>query len=527
MCISPSQKTLGRSKTESARSTIKTALWLVAAILGAAAQPLSVLAREQETNTEATDEQALRETDAPGPDSRAHQLPLTLDDLFARAATLTLKRKAMLAAAAEQRAQVTELKAQALPRLTFEASGAYVNTSAAAPQDARVRPGVDKRLDGERYAWALGFNAPVFGFGRLRDVFVLAEKQEEIIHMGSAVAERRYQEELLRTFSNAILALNEASVAQADLRTREKLLDYVRLETQAGSRPRVDLLQAQAAARAAEARLADAEARSRSGSERLAALLDLPSHEPLRLAQDLSAAGSFFDNMNATLGEKLEVRQARIQMELADIEVEYQRSTRWPILSVFGRASNEVNSFLPPTNLGPARGALEQASLADLFEPERFTYTAGLSLNWTIVEGMAIPARAEKAQASLIQARTQALLSEKEQQTERSESAARLVAAKLGLKAASEGREAAVLLAAQAEQDYRSGQISLRALLETQDDLTTAVQNVFVQWSQKLAVAAQFKIAHGIPLDPKSPMGTTEPGSSRPTPNTTQNGSEE
>lgn len=504
------------SRPETVRLAAPITIWLTAVAIGAA--PSGVPAHAQEDDN--------AKADASKQQPQASQAPLTLDDLFARAATLTLKRKAILAAAAEQRAQVTELKAQALPRLTFEASGAYVNASAAAPQDAEVRPGADKRLDGERYAWALGFNAPVFGFGRLRDVFVLADKQEGIIRLGSAVAERRYQEELLRAFNTAILALNEAAVARADLRSRQKLLDYVRLETQSGARPRVDLLQAQAAAKGAEARLADAEARSRSGSERLAALLDLPADESLVLAQDLSAAGAFFDNMNATPAEKLEVRQARVQMEMADIEVDYQRSTRWPILSVFGRASNEVTTVLPPTNLGPAQGALEQASPADLFEPERFTYTAGLSLNWTIVEGMAIPARAEKAQASLIQARTQALLSEKEQMTERSESAARLVAADLGLKAASEAREAAVLLAAQAEQDYRAGQISLRALLETQDDLSAAVQNVFVQWSQKLAVAAQFKIAHGIPLDPKSPVGTTEPAAQGSKPST-KDGSED
>jgi outer membrane protein TolC len=460
------------------------------------------------------------------PPLRQNDKTLTLDDLFAQAAALTLKRKAILAAAAEQRAQVTELKAQALPRLNFEASGAYVNATSAAPQDAESRPGSDDRLDGARYAWALGFNAPVYGFGRLRDVFSMADKQDDLISLGGAVAERRYQEELLQSFNTAILALNEESVAAADVRSRQALLNYVRLEVQSGARPRVDLLQAQAAARGSEARQADALARARSSTQRLAALLDIPPDQPFTLAQNLSAAGSFFENLDAPAKEKLEVRQARIQMELAGIDVDYQRSTRWPIISVFGRASSEVNTFVPPTNLGGSQGAIDQASAADVFDPDRITYTAGLSLNWTIVEGLAIPARAEKAQATLIQARSQALLSEKEQQTERTESAARLAAAEIALKAATEAREAAELLARQAEQDYRDGQISLRSVLEAQDDLSTAVQNVFVRWSQKLAFAAQFKIAHGIPLDPSSALGTPEPIQTRTIQSIT-NGSED
>lgn len=215
---------------------------------------------------------------------------------------------------------------------------------------------------------------------------------------------RQVVQEVATLYYAALLAREQAEIRRRSEERARAEVEELRARVERGTRPRFDLLSTEVRLANAKAVRLRAENDAADALDRLRFTLGLPPEQPIIPSDELSAPESAFappESTEAALSEALEqrpdLRQAQLQVELADIEREAAFAGYLPIIeanfvaALIGQVPDDRAIVSQPDPLDPATVREERGFFeSDFWGPD---ITAGLSLRWNFFNGFQTTAR--------------------------------------------------------------------------------------------------------------------------------------
>lgn len=244
------------------------------------------------------------------------------------------------------------------------------------------------RANTYRFGFALQQN--LYAGGRTRAGTQQASAARDSARLGVTSARGRAVLDTAQAYYDAVLADRFVAIAEATLDQAEQTLADVRLNFEAGARPEFDLLRARVTVDAARpAVIRERTARSLAYL-RLKQLLDVPEREALVLTSPLEAEqASARAEAQSVLaahpaGERAAVRQARLTLRSTDAAVTGARAGYLPSLD----ATMTYGRVAYPDDLTPG------------WSEFRTNWVAGISLSWTLFDGLRTSGSVQSAEAA-------------------------------------------------------------------------------------------------------------------------------
>jgi outer membrane protein len=408
---------------------------------------LSLLLALGLATVQATAPEAAPPAAAPATPAAAPQRTLTLDEATAAAVANRPTIRASREAAAAAEAAAREARGALLPQVGL--TGSYTH--------ARVAPPGASSYSTDLNAAALSGSVLVWDFGQTSNRWRAARSSAEAASDDARATVQAAILEARQAYFGVLAALALDQVAADTLANSEKHLADTETMVQTGTRAPIDLAQLRtqvASARAAQVRTHNAIRTARTRLDVAMGAPGQPGYAVARpgvppLAIEESPTGSLFADA------------VRARPELASLRASIDANTYTL------KASDRL---LWPSITASVGGA---GAGADALDPT-WTASAGVSLRWTLFDGLSSRATADAARARVEQSRAQ--LDDSGQQVwEQIDTALSDVAsARAQLPAAEEGVAAATDLLGLAEARYREGVGSSLELADAQLSLANA-----------------------------------------------------
>lgn len=419
----------------------------------------------------------------------------TLSELLQRAKQDTIQQQILGHERDRQKAETESFKSFALPSLSFEVGSSRDGTALTNPY-VGGGPGAPDRSYDTTHRWNLQFRSILYSFGRTGTVFKLARERGSLSDIQHASSVDEYHHEVVRQYAECQLLSNRLRAAQRSLAYAEQLAKYIETEHQGGGASQIDLLRSQANLGLARSRAEMIQAQHSSANMALKVLLALESEGDFTIAAekpDATAIVSRANKLALDQGAGFKSKQERLMeknLEIAQLYAGYQAAQVWPSLSVLGGVNSRIRShgFLADP---------DAPSYGDLWEEERFNYSVGLALTWTLFDGFKIQADAKQAyhakaisERQLAQFRSQLptmVASAKEQ----------YLASRSLMTASDAAFRASELNFHKIDEDFKSGQSSLTERLEAEKDWQESETTLFEAYAQVLESGAQLLLLSG------------------------------
>ena len=371
----------------------------------------------------------------------------------------SLKAASAQVDAAEARSR--QARSPLLPQL-----GASAHYDLSARNDPRT-----PREVGGRYSGSLSANVLVYDFGRTWNEWDAAKIEADATERDAELTERDVVAGVRLAFIDALETKALLEVARETYENQEKHRRQIQEFVQVGLRPKIDLTRLETDVAEARAALARAENDYRSARTTLNQAMGVVGSTEFEVVEpawpSLVVEEQSVDRLYAlALDERSDLAALRLSIRAQELSASAASKGLWPALSVGGGAA-----FSGPD-----------------FEQPGWSAFGGVSLSWTLFDGLRTYAAtdAAEAQVRLEQARLTAL--DQQVRTEVEQAKIGVESAKAQLAAAEQTLASARELLALAEERYAQGVGSSLELADAQLELTSAsAQRVRVAYD--LAVA--------------------------------------
>ena len=250
------------------------------------------------------------------------------------------------------------------------------------------------------YGPSLQLNYLIFNFGGGREAAV--EQALHTVYAANYTFNRTLQGILL-SVQNAYVGVVSAQAgiiaAQAQVKDTQTALDAAKLRRDNGVGRELDVLQAQAAFDQARYQLASAEGAAKNAQSALTQALGLPADTPVKIAaptQDLPAApdaARLTQMIDTALQKRPDIAALRARLKASLSAVKVAGAPDWPSLYLTAHGTRDYNEIWT----------------GQFVAENDWNYGAGLSLQWTLFDGMQTrnAKRAAEAQAESVRSQLQ------------------------------------------------------------------------------------------------------------------------
>ena len=252
------------------------------------------------------------------------------------------------------------------------------------------------------YGPGLQLNYLIFNFGGGREAAV--EQALHTVYAANYTFNRTLQDILQavqNTYFGLVSAQADIGATQAQLKDAQAALEAAEIRRDNGVGRELDVLQARAMADQALFQLAGAEGAEKNAQAALTQALGLPADAPVKVAapkQDLPAA---LDNarltqlIDAALARRPDIAALRARLKASESAIKVAGAPNWPSLYLTAHGTRDYNDI----------------RTGEFVAEKDWNYGAGLSLQWTLFDGMqtlnakrAAAAQAESVRSQLQQA---------------------------------------------------------------------------------------------------------------------------
>ncbi len=249
--------------------------------------------------------------------------------------------------------------------------------------------------------------------------FAAVKGAKSLVEINQVAAEQREDETIDQTrqaFYAALLAQERVAVQRASFDRARETFDDASLLVAQGVRPVLERLNAEVDLANTETQVVTTEAQAQSARDQLLLTLGLPVDAPIVLEGRLAAPSeALFQTVGlaaaaaTSLDQRPDVRQARLAVDLNEVQRNITRAGAYPSLSGFVNASYSGNipddrSFI--TTPDPADPFTFESGSSGFFSDSYWqpALSVGLRLNWTLFDGFQTRYRAQQNQIAVDQA---------------------------------------------------------------------------------------------------------------------------
>jgi outer membrane protein TolC len=413
------------------------------------------------------------------------------------------------------RAEVEAYRSDAWPIIQFSSGLSYVNQSiigqgTAATEISRII----KRIDGYSVDWTLSLEQPLLTFGRTLNTLKLARFRDKAIGFSKRLQRDTYFLEVVQQFITAFTAQYDYTIYSESVKQSIRTYERVHIDFQAGLISHRDLLFMEAAMRSDKANLIKSRYKMEAEKKQLAVLIGLDSDiDSLYLGQKDDNLFRVSETRN-NKRKSLELKLKELEVQQNEYQKRYTRATFFPSLNLTGSIQNNfiiidtsgltgkyieylesTGTPLPDSTISPLG---ENPFISSYFDPDYFSYSIGLRLNWNIFDGKRKIEKYRQLKYTIESSRLELEQMTKEFHNDISDIRGKIIALDSMITSLELQFQASEMALEQAETDLKNGFINVIDYVNTMEKNKSALRQLEGVRLEYLVTKIQLRIAMGL-----------------------------